>query len=54
MLTMPWRPLYTIERSKQPEVTVYGTIAVVSVESAGAADLPAMVMSITFSGAALA
>jgi L-asparaginase II len=39
MLTMPWRPLYTIERSDQPEVTVYGMIAVVSAGPAGTADL---------------
>jgi L-asparaginase II len=39
MSTMPWRPLYTIERSDQPEVTVYGMIAVVSAGPTGTADL---------------
>ncbi len=39
MLTMPWRPLYTIERSEQPEVTVFGMISVVSAGPAGSADL---------------
>jgi L-asparaginase II len=39
MSTMPWRPLYTIERSEQPEVTVYGMIAVVSAGPSGTTDL---------------
>jgi L-asparaginase II len=29
MSQLPWQPLYTIERSEQPEVTVYGIISVV-------------------------
>lgn len=27
-MTIPWQPLFTIERSKQPEVTVYGIVSV--------------------------
>ncbi|HEY9713710.1 MAG TPA: asparaginase [Chroococcales cyanobacterium] len=29
-MELPWQPIYTIERSGQPEVTVYGIISVVS------------------------
>jgi L-asparaginase II len=39
MSQLPWQPLYTIERSEQPEVTVYGIISVVGVDlSTGKAD----------------
>ncbi len=30
MLKMPWQPLYSIERSGQPEVTVYGILSIVA------------------------
>lgn len=29
-LGLPWRPIFTIERSRRPEVTVYGIVSLVT------------------------
>jgi L-asparaginase II len=36
MSQLPWQPLYTVERSEQPEVTVYGIISVVGANASNA------------------